>query len=96
MSSFETFEGKSGIFLKSSRFNHACHPFATCTYSYDLSQGRLIVKSLFPIAKGQEITISYCKDAKTLYDNYGFYCDCKACPPPAKAKSEAAFFKGPN
>ncbi|PMD51111.1 uncharacterized protein K444DRAFT_480926, partial [Hyaloscypha bicolor E] len=78
---FETSDGKGGIFLKSSRFNHACHPFSTCTYKYNSAQDRLIVKSLSPIAKGEEITISYCDAPSTLYDNYGFYCDCKACPP---------------
>jgi len=88
---FETTEGKGGIFLKSSRFNHACHPFSTCTYSYNKVEGRLITTTLQPIQKGEEITISYCGTPSTLYENYGFYCDCQACPPPAKAKAEAEF-----
>ncbi|PMD33679.1 hypothetical protein L207DRAFT_381703, partial [Hyaloscypha variabilis F] len=78
---FEICGSLGGIFLKSSRFNHACHPYSTCTYKYDSSQGRLIVTSLFPIAKGEEITISYSPVASSLYDSYGFYCDCKACLP---------------
>lgn len=93
---FETTEGKGGIFLKSSRFNHACHPFSTCTYSYNKVQGRLITITLQPIQKGEEITISYCGTPSTLYENYGFYCDCQACPPPAKAKAEADFYRGPR
>ncbi|KAE9367024.1 SET domain-containing protein [Stipitochalara longipes BDJ] len=93
---FETSEGRGGIFLKSSRFNHACHPYATCTYLYDVSQDRLIVTSLFPIAKDQEITISYSKCTEHLYPNYGFYCDCPGCPSADKVKKDTAYFKGPN
>jgi hypothetical protein len=92
--SFDTSESQGGIFLKSSRFNHACHPFSTCTYKYDFAQNRLITKTLYSIPKGQEITISYSPDAGTLYDNYGFYCDCRGCPSPAKAKADAAFRRG--
>jgi len=92
--SFETSEGKGGIFLKSSRFNHACHPFSTCTYSYNQSQGRLITKTLQAIPRGQEITISYCNVPTFLYENYGFYCDCPNCESPAKAKARAAMLRG--
>ncbi|KAG9238044.1 hypothetical protein BJ875DRAFT_361009, partial [Amylocarpus encephaloides] len=71
----------SGVFLKSSRYNHACHPFATCTYRFDITSNTLSTIVLNDIAIGQEITISYSPDPKSLYSNYGFYCDCPGCPP---------------
>jgi hypothetical protein len=87
-------EGKAGIFLKSSRFNHACKPYATCSYRYDPIQDRLIVTTTCKIKKGQEITISYTSCPSNLFENYGFYCDCPGCPPAREVIATAKYFRG--
>ncbi|KAL5327843.1 hypothetical protein ACEPPN_005549 [Leptodophora sp. 'Broadleaf-Isolate-01'] len=92
---FETCGGKGGIFIKSSRFNHACHPHATCTYRYDESTDTLIFTACNPINKGDEMTISYTSNASQLMDNYGFYCDCSGCPRPKVAAKQARRLRGP-
>lgn len=38
------------------------------------------------VKKGDEITISYTNKPRTLYDNYGFHCDCPKCRPPKDLK----------
>jgi hypothetical protein len=32
------------------------------------------------INEGDEITVSYSRDPESLYENYGFHCDCPGCP----------------
>jgi SET domain-containing protein len=81
LDSFETGNGRGGIFLKSSRFNHACHPYSTCTYRWDSDANILSFTTLMDVEKGKEITISYTNKPKTLYINYGFHCDCPGCQP---------------
>ncbi|TVY28247.1 SET domain-containing protein [Lachnellula hyalina] len=76
---FETGTGLGGIFLESSRFNHACHPYSTCTYRWDEAANTLTFTTLMDINNGEEITISYTNRPKTLYRNYGFDCDCPGC-----------------
>ncbi|KAK0104239.1 hypothetical protein ONS96_005331 [Cadophora gregata f. sp. sojae] len=93
---FETSGGKGGIFIKSSRFNHACHPYATCSYRYDEAAELLIFTACNPIKKDQEITISYTTNPSQLKDNYGFYCDCPKCPPPKIAQKQAKALRGPR
>lgn len=85
--SFEIRGGEGGIFLKCSRFNHACHPWANCTYRV-IERKYLKVSALCDIAKGQELTISYTNNPDKLPAYYGFYCDCAGCPlPPVACKS---------
>jgi len=93
---FETSGGKGGIFIKSSRFNHACHPHATCSYRYDEATEMIVFTACNPIKKDQEITISYTTNPCQLMDNYGFYCDCPKCPPPKLAKKQAKVLRGPR
>ncbi|CZT44676.1 uncharacterized protein RSE6_04876 [Rhynchosporium secalis] len=92
---FETSGSKGGIFIKSSRFNHACHPWATCSYRYDESIDTLIFTACNPIKRGEEITISYTSNPSQLMDNYGFYCDCPKCPGPKIAANQAKRLRGP-
>ncbi|TGO61473.1 hypothetical protein BCON_0027g00620 [Botryotinia convoluta] len=73
--------GKSGIFLNSSRFNHACPGFCNCTYGFRKDINKMVFTTLNDITKGQEITISYANVPTHLYQNYGFFCDCPGCPP---------------
>lgn len=91
---FETTEGKGGIFVKSSRFNHACHPHATCKYGYTSYDDTLTFTACQSIQKGQEITISYTTNPSQLMDNYGFYCDCSGCPDPKDAARTARKLRG--
>lgn len=90
---FEVNCSEGGIFLKCSRFNHACHPWANCTYRI-VGQKYLKVTALFDIAKGQELTISYTNMPQDLPTFYGFYCDCPGCPAPKDAAERARFLKG--
>ncbi|CZS97815.1 uncharacterized protein RAG0_06718 [Rhynchosporium agropyri] len=92
---FETSGSKGGIFIKSSRYNHACHPWATCSYRYDESIDTLIFTACNPIKRGEEITISYTSNPSQLMDNYGFYCDCPKCPGPKIAANQAKRLRGP-
>jgi hypothetical protein len=85
--SFRLTEFDDGIFLKCSRFNHSCHPYASCTYNYNEETDKLKISALRDISIGEEITISYSRDPSSLYENYGFHCDCFGCqqlplPPP--------------
>ncbi|KAM0310011.1 hypothetical protein ACHAO8_008487 [Botrytis cinerea] len=73
--------GKSGIFLNSSRFNHACPGFCNSTYDFRKDINKMVFTTLRDISKGQEITISYANVPTHLYQNYGFFCDCPGCPP---------------
>jgi hypothetical protein len=94
--SFETGGATGGIFLKSSRFNHACHPYARCTYKYDEENDCLNTTTMYNISKGEEITISYSADSTSLYSNYGFRCDCPMCPDPKKAERDERMRRGPE
>ena len=88
---FET-GSMSGIFLTCSRFNHACHPHATCTYTWDEQQKKLIMSTLRGIVSGEELTISYMGwsvDRRILKHNYGFNCDCPGCLQEIEAEAEA-------
>ncbi|KUJ18770.1 SET domain-containing protein [Mollisia scopiformis] len=85
---FELSGTRCGIFLKSSRFNHACHPHATCTYKWNEELGQMVFTSINPMKAGDEITIQYCANPAKLYDNYGFYCDCPSCPDPTKTAAQ--------
>ncbi|CAD6449099.1 590c0793-41eb-4516-a665-f6c263a231ef [Sclerotinia trifoliorum] len=73
--------GKAGIFLNSSRFNHACPGFRNCSYNYDKDSNRMIFTTTDAVKKDQELTISYASIPNSLYQNYGFFCDCPGCPP---------------
>ncbi|KAI9640377.1 hypothetical protein NHQ30_011122 [Ciborinia camelliae] len=72
--------GKAGIFLNSSRFNHACPGYRTCSYSYDKDIKKMVFTTILDITKGQELTIAYATVPNDLYQNYGFFCDCPGCP----------------
>ncbi|KAI0996907.1 hypothetical protein K3495_g11276 [Podosphaera aphanis] len=77
--SFEITQTIGGIFIQSSRFNHACHPYASCTYRYQAEYDLLVTTAIKDIHAGDEITISYTNVPSTLPKNYGFKCDCPAC-----------------
>ncbi|RDL31091.1 uncharacterized protein BP5553_09880 [Venustampulla echinocandica] len=91
---FTISNAQCGIFLKSSRFNHACHPYATCSYRWDEEKNQMVTRSVMSIKKGQEITIAYSRNPSALHFNYGFWCDCPGCPEPKKAKAAAQRISG--
>jgi hypothetical protein len=91
--SFEVNCSEDGIFLKCSRFNHACHPWANCTYRV-VERKHLQVSALFDIANGQELTISYTNIPKDLPAFYGFYCDCPSCPSQKVVEERANMLRG--
>jgi len=73
---------RAGVFFTCSRFNHACHPYATCTYAWDNEKQRMTVTTLRNINMGEELTISYMGysvNQNSLQQNYGFQCDCPGC-----------------
>ncbi|KAM3084067.1 hypothetical protein ACMFMF_001423 [Clarireedia jacksonii] len=78
----------SGIFPKSSRFNHACLGFRNCTYELNKETREMVFTTIQDVVKGQELTISYCSVPNDLYRNYGFFCDCPGCPPVDQAMRE--------
>ncbi|KZO97035.1 hypothetical protein CALVIDRAFT_597766 [Calocera viscosa TUFC12733] len=77
-----------GIFPVASRlFNHSCRP--NCVVIYEITEEKGLVmelKAIRPIAKGEEVTISYVDPAiwlgarrSLLKMNYDFLCECPKC-----------------
>ncbi|KAA8570085.1 hypothetical protein EYC84_002419 [Monilinia fructicola] len=71
---------KCGIFLNSSRFNHACPGFRNCSYTFDKKLNKMVFTTRGDVQKGHELTIAYAWVPNDLYQNYGFFCDCPGCP----------------
>ncbi|KAH8801404.1 hypothetical protein F5884DRAFT_513703 [Xylogone sp. PMI_703] len=90
--SFATKGYQSGIFIKSSRFNHACPGFQSCSYSYHEPEDCLVTTARLHIKKGEELTIAYylyhnnLERNYNLYRHYGFWCDCPGCRAPRIAE----------
>ena len=74
----------SCIYGAASYFNHSCFPNA-CKVSDESNKSIISIRSIFPIKKGQEITISYFnlntpKKIRTeLTNSYFFTCNCILC-----------------
>ncbi|RDW87432.1 hypothetical protein BP5796_03126 [Coleophoma crateriformis] len=77
---FRLDQTNSGLFLKAARFNHACLAQSSCCYQWDPASNQMHFTTTKDVAKGEEITISYATNPDLLYEDYGFFCDCKACP----------------
>ena len=79
----DSLQHKSGLFTNFARINHSCLPNC-CMYFEGKPTDCIILKSLFGIKKGEEITIGYIprllytfdQRQKILMDNYGFECKC--------------------
>lgn len=71
----------SGLFIKASHFNHSCVPTATRSFIGDL----IMVSACKPIAKGEEITVSYGSTdeykarSKEMQALWHFSCTCPLC-----------------
>lgn len=75
---------KAGIFLQCSRFNSSCMP--NVHNCWDEDGGVIGMRALKPIARGEELCISYCgewmtRDARRslLKAKFGFTCNCASC-----------------
>jgi len=77
----------NGLFLKISRFNHSCVPYAEFMWNEEKRMQE--IRAIRDIPEGEEITICYFtllvgarsqKERKEyLLSHYGFPCDCVAC-----------------
>ena len=82
---FDTNTFHNGVFLKMSRFTNSC--IANAEYFWNDEENVREIRSISNIAKGDEITISYCqnevleteKRREDLYFNWLFKCICPAC-----------------
>ncbi|KZV74933.1 SET domain-containing protein [Peniophora sp. CONT] len=76
----------------SSRFNHSCSPNAA--HSFNLPSFSMEIHAVRPIAKGEEITVTYATlsataaNRQTSLKPYGFTCLCPACKNPATSDQE--------
>ena len=77
---------EGGIFLLTSRINHACLP--NCQHSWNSSRGEITVHAVRDIEQGEELTIIYCDTLPSkqrraeLQNHFGFECACKVCSLP--------------
>ncbi|KAK8073739.1 hypothetical protein PG994_004638 [Apiospora phragmitis] len=82
-------DGASGLFLRWSRFNHACAPSAYWAWNDDTGGGVgvLTVHAIRRLRPGDEISISYFENRVMPHDDrerylaevYCFACDCALC-----------------
>ncbi|KAI9163965.1 SET domain-containing protein [Paramyrothecium foliicola] len=89
-----------GIFLESSRINHACMQNAQNTWNDDLQ--KLTIHAIRDIEEGEEITILYLPTRgnrafrqRVLQQSFRFHCSCQLCSliPPQLDASDGALDK---
>jgi len=75
-----------GVFLKTSRLNHSCHPNSEVIWKADSECQEVI--AIRDIEEGEEMTICYlnmenrmktARERKKILRQYGFSCSCKFC-----------------
>eukprot|EP01083_Nonionella_stella_P153109 491461_1 len=79
----DSLESNSALFPTFAKINHSCLPNC-CMYFEGAPTNCIVLKSLFPIAKGVEITIGYIprllhtlqERQQILQTSYGFRCTC--------------------
>ncbi|KAA1131792.1 hypothetical protein PGTUg99_025587 [Puccinia graminis f. sp. tritici] len=83
-SEISKFNPLGAVMVDASRLNHACRP--NVVYTLDSRTQTLRMRAFKPIAKGEELTISYRSLEMTgktrresLKDDYGFDCTCSHC-----------------
>ncbi|KZO96845.1 SET domain-containing protein [Calocera viscosa TUFC12733] len=82
---FDKSEPQRAVFEITSRANHSCVPNATYDWSFPHFTGGL--RSLVPIKKGEEVTLSYTgkmfepasERRAELLEQYAFECTCPSC-----------------
>jgi [histone H3]-lysine4/36 N-trimethyltransferase SMYD len=81
----------SGAYPLGALLNHSCRP--NCALSYDLRTQRQWIRTIAPVARGEQLTHSYVDLAgtaetrrATLAERYGFECRCERCTQPTLAE----------
>eukprot|EP00435_Cladocopium_sp_Y103_P055682 s664_g18.t1 len=74
----------AALCLELSRFNHSCSPNLEQSWDQDAGQVRLVAAE--PVKAGEELFTHYVElrlhreeRRQQLLENYGFWCECKAC-----------------
>lgn len=86
--------GGVAVFGEVSRINHACAPNAA--FAWNEALGRETVHAVRGIARGEEVTISYCDPfhgremRRWLLRQYGFQCRCALCEPVGEGAARSA------
>lgn len=75
-----------GVYPKASAYNHSCWPVATFYKNTSLTVPHMDFLTVFPVAAGAEVCISYIDISanlatrrSTLLDKYFFHCTCERC-----------------
>lgn len=79
----------AALCLELSRFNHSCSPNLEQSWDQEAGQVRLVAAE--PVKAGEELFTHYVElrlhreeRRQQLHENYGFWCDCKACSEPSE------------
>ncbi|TLS24221.1 hypothetical protein PpBr36_08480 [Pyricularia pennisetigena] len=72
--------GGSAVFPIAARFNHKCSSMSNIDFNYDRRAGLMVftVKAE-EVAAGEELTLSYGGNPRSLHERYGFFCQCGGC-----------------
>ncbi|KAI6371083.1 hypothetical protein MCOR25_004019 [Pyricularia grisea] len=72
--------GGTAVFPIAARFNHKCSSMSNIDFDYDRRAGLMVftVKAE-EIAAGEELTLSYGGNPRSLHERYGFFCQCGGC-----------------
>lgn len=72
--------GGTAVFPIAARFNHKCSSMSNIDFDYDRRAGLMVftVKAE-TVAAGEELTLSYGGNPRTLHERYGFFCQCGGC-----------------
>mmetsp|Transcript_12420 Transcript_12420/g.37890 ORF Transcript_12420/g.37890 Transcript_12420/m.37890 type:complete len:467 (+) Transcript_12420:245-1645(+) len=77
-----------GLFPEGAFFNHSCEPNCVQTFSFDERSGKvvLVVRTVSPVRKDEELTISYCDPLlpvvirrEQIRKGFNFECQCARC-----------------
>lgn len=71
---------REAVLAIASNFNHACHARRNVQYWWD-DRRRVMVFTATegPVARGEELLISYGEFRDALFEKFGFVCRCGAC-----------------
>lgn len=71
---------REAVLAIASNFNHACHARRNAQYRWD-DRRRVMTFTATesPVARGEELLISYGEFRDALFDKFGFVCRCGGC-----------------
>lgn len=75
-------DNDSGLFAIAGRFNHACRPANNVEFYFNKEHRCIILTVIKDTPKDSELTICYGPNRSPfqLWYQYGFRCQCGACP----------------